>query len=159
MPNKKRKVLQYRKAVISDKSQTLYSLLLQALQKLPLPADRSLETAKGEDSFRLINNHKPTEKMIFGEFVCYEKGTSQPIFSRDVVLEGTHFPVKYLQMKDVPKEFSGKDADFVNSVLYFAVFRNHVILAPTQQIELFNLKNIFHGCLECKAVFLLPECL
>ena len=94
MPNKKRKVLQYRKAVISDKSQTLYSLLLQALQKLPLPADRSLETAKGEDSFRLINNHKPTEKMIFGEFVCYEKGTSQPILSRDVVLEGTHFPVQ-----------------------------------------------------------------
>lgn len=136
MPNKKRKVLQYRKAVISDKSQTLYSLLLQALQKLPLPADRSLETAKGEDSFRLINNHKPTEKMIFGEFVCYEKGTSQPILSRDVVLEGTHFPVKHLQMKDVPKEFSGKDADFVNSVLYFAVFRNHVILAPTQQIRI-----------------------
>lgn len=136
MPNKKRKTLQYRKAIISDKSQTLYSLLLQALQKLPQPADRSLETAKGDDSFRLINDHKPSGNMIFGEFVCYEKGTSQPILSRDVVLEGTHFPVKYLRMKDVPKEFSGKDADFVNSVLYFAVFRNHVILAPTQQIRI-----------------------
>lgn len=136
MPNKKRKTLQYRKAVISDKSQTLYSLLFKALRQLARPHERSEEIGKGDDFFRLINEYNINESMIFGEFVVYEKGASQPILSRDEEVGGTHFQVKFLSMKDVPKEFSGNEADFVNSILYFAVFKNHLILAPSQQVRI-----------------------
>lgn len=106
MTAKKTKTLQYRKVDISDKSKNLYSLLLEALRKLTGPQERSEEIGKDTDLFRLINQYHSTQKLIFGEFLVYEKGASQPILSKDEKIGATHFPVKYIQIKDVSEDFS-----------------------------------------------------
>lgn len=131
----KSKTLNYRKAEITDESKTLHSLLVEAMRRLPKPEDRSEELGK-EEVYRLINQFKHTEQLFFGQFVLYEKDASQPILSRNVAGNSSYYPLKYLSMKDVPKEFSGRGADFVNSILYFAVYGNHVILAPSQQVTI-----------------------
>ncbi|ELB7529521.1 hypothetical protein ACFD7L_003442 [Vibrio vulnificus] len=128
----KSKMLHYRYASIEnyDGVDSLSTMLKKAFSKLDLVIDRYQEIK--EDSFDddsddvrkaklFINNAMPMYDIIFGDFMRYADGTNKSIVTIDN-------NAKYLKLEMIAPSRSkdGKRREFLDSILYFGVFKNHV---------------------------------
>lgn len=120
----KPKRLHYRKAVfLGGKAQNLQNLLIAALNKLAQVQLRRQPTSPGSSEYRLINDHTVQVAMIFGDFFTYEAGVNK----LQVAVDPTA-PALDVQ-KVAPKQtHPHKRSEFLDNLLFFACFNNHVVL-------------------------------
>lgn len=133
MVDKKRrpKTIVYKQAQLKTGTATLQDCLDAALIKRALPAHR-LESLDGDGGAekRFINSFIKQKGMLFGQVLLYETGKDQTIVIVDE--NSKEYPVESLSL---PKRRDGKDQEVLESVLYFGVLDNHVILAQSQALK------------------------
>ncbi|GAB2507301.1 hypothetical protein [Microbulbifer agarilyticus] len=143
----KSKAIHYKRVSVGTETDTLQDLLWRAIQPGG-PAERA--SARSEqpnpdgDSFRLINHHKEYGDMLFGQLVYFEEGAAQPFLSMDD--KATHYDIGALTSKELPKgkgEKGGKAnpevlerrKEFLNSILYFGVWENHMVVIQSAALK------------------------
>lgn len=142
----KSKTLHYRYASIQnyDGLDTLEALLRQAFKKLDLvidryqevnedPYDENIDTARKVNLF--INNGMFLYDMMYGDLMRYADGTNKSIVTVDS-------QAKSLKLEMIAPSASedGKRREFLDSILYFGAFKNHLAIIQstilrTQELE------------------------
>ncbi|TOE86287.1 hypothetical protein CGJ34_03590 [Vibrio parahaemolyticus] len=130
----KTKTLHYRYASIDnyDGVYTLSELLKQAFSKLGLVKDRYQEVNEDPyddetDDIRkvklFVNNFVPMFDIQFGDLMRYADGTNKSIVTIDN-------SARYLKLEMIAPTASddGKRREFLDSILYFGAFKNHVAI-------------------------------
>jgi len=127
---KKKKTIYYKKAEFNPNGANLQILLEKALIKANKIQDR-IETVDVHGTvIRLINSSKKQGGIFFGQFIMFEPGKDQNVI---VIDEDTQeYPVEFWQL---PKKEDGKKRELLESVLYFAIFENHVVLVQSRSLR------------------------
>lgn len=121
----RRKRLQYRKAVFLKSKGDLEHLVSSALRKLHMVADRQQEL--GEQDRRLINGHARRLQMEFGDLITYELGANKLLVALD-----TQVPSLNVKQIAPPVTEVGKRNEFLDSILYYGILDNHVVMLQSQ---------------------------
>lgn len=120
MENESKKLIY--KLVEGVNGQTLQTLLKNALQHFPLPANR-IETLGTDGShIRFVNVHREHHKITIGIFHRVTKGAGQYVI--EMADSRKDWPVELVTAKSDEK----KNREFVEGTLFFAVWKNHIVL-------------------------------
>ncbi|MDF2401649.1 hypothetical protein [Aeromonas sp. 5HA1] len=144
---KKNKTIHYKRAVISHTSSSLQELLEAAL--LEKESDVFNATKRKEyinsdsDYCRLINRKQKFNGIFFGQLVLWEPGKSQTYIKLDESSESYDIePMSSDDIKDAKEsEIAQKiQKEFINSILYFGVFDNHVVVLQSASLRVRELE-------------------
>lgn len=125
------KRLGYREAVFSSGDKTLQSMLEEVLSHTTV-ADRQESLNQYEKTFRLINSHRLYSDMLFCQMLLVDPGANQPVLIYEEGKEG--FQIDAVSTKELTQEKLKQNSDFVNSMLYFGVKGNEVVVMASQAI-------------------------
>lgn len=140
---KKRKSIHYKLASITDQSLTLQELLTIALSEdqETHTASKRMEQINPDDeaASRLINRFKLKHQgMLFGQLVRFEAGRSQVLMTLD--LDAESYSVDTITSDSVlndnqdEKERDRRRREFIDSILYFGVLDNHLVVMQSQAL-------------------------
>lgn len=118
------KKIYYRKAHITDCKRSLQELLKEAL-KNTTANDRQERLNEDEKTFRLINKHEEYRGTTFCQMLLVDPGASQAVLTYNTIADS--YAIEGLSTQDLSKT----NSDFVNSILYFGVKNNEVIIMPS----------------------------
>lgn len=153
MRTSKRKTISYKKASFSNKSShTLQELLQKALslnKKVGQRKEPLLDNDPDSEIYRLINCSRSQLGMVFGNLILYTKGQNIPLITLDE--DADEYEVEQI----VPTENKGKKREFLNSILYFAIKENHVVLLQSLSLKARDFENYLNWFLS--KVSILPE--
>jgi hypothetical protein len=132
------KTVHYRgaKLVAGPKGRDLQSLLSQALRKRRKVGER-LDTLTGDEAtHQFINRFSEQQSFLFGSLVLYADGTNKLTVLVDLDSEE-------ISPQEVapPQSKSGKRSEFLDSILYFAVHQNHVIVLQSSALRIKNFES------------------
>lgn len=122
------KKIYYREAYINDCQRTLQDLLSEAL-KSTTPNDRQEKLNEDEKTFRLINKHEKYRGTTFCQMLLVDPGASQAVLTSNT--QADSYAIEGLSTKDLYKN----NSDFVNSILYFGVKNNEIVIMPTHALN------------------------
>lgn len=125
----KPKTLHYRRAQFLTPTRTLEELLSAALRVNSLVANR-VETVTTVGDCLLINHTTNHRGLLCGNLITYEHGTNKLFLTVDDTL--TAFPIAQVSP---PELASKKRTEFLDSILYFGVKGNHVILMQSNALK------------------------
>ena len=142
------KKIYYRKAQIKETELTLQEMLEKAMSLVNI-RERRESINMDEPIFRLINHHRSYRGMFIAQIVLIDPGASQPVVIYDD--EGKEeYSITAINPSELnSQEFRKKKRDFVNSMLYFGVKGNNVVVMPSQALNI--------RALECHLEWLLAE--
>jgi len=124
----KPKTLHYRRATFLQGNNDLQSVLKKALKKKKNVGQR-LENLSSEDhTHRFINRNRNQLGMLFGSLVVYAEGTNHPLVT--IETEKTELDIEQI----APPSKDGKRREFLDSILYFGVKGNHVLLVQSSAL-------------------------
>lgn len=131
MSDSKYKTLYYKKAIFEPaQTKTLQSMLTSALKKKQMVKDRFMTTGSGNDTHYFINENHSKDGMIFGSMCLFTEGAWQPI------VDVTSLNQETLPVSALPPDRSDKHVrEYIESMLFFGVFRNHVAVLQSQSIS------------------------
>ena len=132
------KKIVYRSASITNCESNLQELIETALQKTQVN-DRQQELNKYEKTFRSINRGWPYRGMLMCEMVLIDPGANQPVAIYNP-LEG-FYAINTISTQELNQENLRENSDFINSMLYFGVKKNEVVIMPSQAINIRALEN------------------
>lgn len=128
------KIIHYREASFFKESVlTLQELLESAVKQKPLAKNRFQVLSQLSDDVEereFINTYLERYGMFFGSFVRYEAGANKHTLTEDEL--ATEFSVEQLAPPDTT---DGKKRQFLDSILYFAVFGNHVVILQSSSLK------------------------
>lgn len=127
----------YRKAVFSDKDKTLQEFLSDALSMTNV-GNRQETFDPSETLFRLINTTKEYHDMLFCQMILVDSGASQPIVIYDDNLKS--FQIDAVFSTNLIKKRRKQKSDFVDSMLYFGVRENEVVVLASQALSIRSLE-------------------
>lgn len=132
----KPKTLHYRRAQFLTPTRTLEDLLSAALKVNSLVANR-IETVTAAGDCRLINHTTSHRGLLCGNLITYEHGTNKLFLTVDG--SQTAFPIAQVAPPELPNK---KRTEFLDSILYFGIKGNHVVLMQSsglkgKQLELY----------------------
>lgn len=124
----KDKTLHYRRAQFLKGTGNLQQLLRAALSKMAT-VDARLESVGGSaTNLRCINHHPVQLGMQFGDLLSFERGTNKLLLS-------TNTNVAALDVAQIaPPPIKGVPSEFLDSILYFGVQGNHVVLLQSNAL-------------------------
>lgn len=143
---KKRKSVHYKLATISNQTETLQSLLEQALSA-GSDAHRALRRMEytnpdDESVCRLINHHTIHQGMFFGQLVRFEAGRGQVLMTLDD--QASEYSIDTITSDAVAEdeepdhetdvEKVKRRREFIDSILYFGVLDNHIVVMQSQAL-------------------------
>ncbi|GAB3521373.1 hypothetical protein GCM10027342_17220 [Photobacterium alginatilyticum] len=154
----KYKMLHYRMAKIGNHktAATLQSLLTAALKSMPYVKDR-YQLVAAEDTSQhdedldqvkiFINHTSESFGILFGEVVRYSDGAYKSMVKVD---DGA----KHLTIEQVapPVAEDGKRREFLDSIMYFAVFENHVVIIQSSYLLIRDLEKHINWLLHSSSV-------
>lgn len=140
------KKVYYRKCVITECSETLQALVKKALS-LTEASDRQEKLNEEEEVFRLINQHSSCRGMTCCQMLLVDPGASQPVMVYDNIEGG--YKIDAVKTTELSNEELRRNSDFVNSMLYFGVKENELVIMPSQALTI--------RALEAYLVWLLGE--
>lgn len=146
----KRKQLHYRKAVFSQPSaKSLQDLLEEALSKLPKVVQRFQPRDDGTDDGwqSFINHHKGALGMQLGNLVLHAVDQSRHIIAIDETAEQLN-----IEHIAPPSLNDGKKRQFLESILYYGVMGNHVIILQSMSLKARDLENYLSWILRAAGV-------
>ncbi len=144
--DKKTKSVHYKLASISNQTETLQNLLERALAE-DSPAHialRRMEATNPDDESvcRLINHHTNHEGMFFGQLVRFEAGRGQVLMTFDD--QASEYSIDTITSdavaggEDAEKETNAEKVrrrrEFIDSILYFGVLDNHLVVMQSQAL-------------------------
>lgn len=125
----KTKALHYRYAHFLNGTGNLQNLLSRALKKLGLVEERLEFITQNRSEIRVINNHPVQVGMQFGNLVYFERGTNKILLSTDA-------KVAELDVAQIaPPALNGKPSEFLDSIMYFGVRGNHLVLLQSNALN------------------------
>jgi len=124
----KTKALLYKEARFLQNSGVLQQALIDALARRKCAVDRKRHI--GDDTTFQVINHTRSQKMLYGQFLMYSKG-SHPFL---VAYEDGAFEFE-LEEHKLPEKDDGKRREFLESIFYFAISGNHVVLAQSSALR------------------------
>ncbi|HDM8062437.1 hypothetical protein [Vibrio harveyi] len=140
-PEHKNKTLHYRYAEIRnyDGKMTLADMLNKALASLSLVKNRYQivnedshdPEEEGYNKSRLFVNNKAVRwNIVFGDLMRYSEGTNKSIVTIDDQAE-------HLEVDSIvpPHSSNGKKREFLDSILYFGAFKNHVAIIQSSVLR------------------------
>lgn len=147
------KSVSYKIAEISNgNGETLQTLLEKALDISKKAVDRFQDATHSEESKLFINNHSNQSSMICGTFCLFEKGKHQPVFEYDNTLNS--FPIDTIAPPEKDKAGLKKRQEFLESMLYFGIYENHVILVQSLSLRAITFENYLNRFLKDKTKLL-----
>lgn len=135
---KRKRTLHYKHAKLSQTSKTLQNLLEEHLDndKSQYFKVKNRQNFLTEDrkAVRFINSHnKYGGTLLLCQLVQFESGLSQ--LTIEVDDDAGAYPLNALNPKDIKKKNANTRAEFLDSVLYFGVLDNHVIVVSSQRLQ------------------------
>ncbi len=134
------KTIHYKRAVITNSQLTLQSLLKAAFDskgKATKAKQRREVLNPDDESCRLINHHKDYNGMLFGQLIFFEPGRSQVLITLDDDAE--YYEIDSITPDSIDKENEDEKIkirrEFIDSMLYFGVLDNHVVLVQSSSLR------------------------
>jgi hypothetical protein len=126
--NRTTKAIWYKHATIHGQKQTLQASLAAALSQKPLASDRLMGVENDIEQIG-INLFQIKGSMLFGQFLSFKPGMRQPL----ITLENgtTAFNLESIAAEQTD---DGKKREFLESIGYFGVVDNHVLLVQTKAL-------------------------
>ena len=143
----------YRSASITNCESTLQELLETAIQQTQVN-DRQQELNKYEKIFRSINKGWHYRGMLMCEMVLIDPGANQPVAVYNPS-EGI-YTINAISTQELNQEDLKENSDFINSILYFGVKENEVVIMPSQSINIRALENYLSWLL-CERLSITPN--
>lgn len=143
----KRKQLHYRKAsFLKPTGRPLQDLLEEALNKLTPVKKRfeSLTDVSSSDELwrRFINTHRAAMGMQFGNLMLYANEQNRAIISIDETADELN-----VEQIAPPVSNDGKRREFLDSILYYGIKSNHIILLQSMSLRARELELHFNWLL------------
>lgn len=132
------KKIVYRIASITNCDSDLQELLGKAIQATQVN-ERQQELNEYEKTFRTINQKWSYRGITMCEMVLIDPGASQPLAVYDES-KGV-YTIDAISTNELSQERLKRNSDFVNSMLYFGVKGNKVVIMPSQAINVRALEN------------------
>lgn len=132
------KKIVYRIASITNCDSDLQELLGKAIQATQVN-ERQQELNEYEKTFRTINQKWSYRGITMCEMVLIDPGASQPLAVYDES-KGV-YTIDAISTNELSQERLKRNSDFVNSMLYFGVKGNGVVIMPSQAINVRALEN------------------
>ncbi len=127
---RRRKSIQYKNAQFSATGTHLQAYLEAALSTVKKPGERVEFLDDKGTVRRVVNSSKSQNGMLFGQMIRYEPGKDQTVVVMDD--ESNEYPVEQIPLGESD---DGKKREVVESVLYFGILENHVILVQSQALK------------------------
>lgn len=154
MITKVRKKIYYRMATFEgvDASITLQSLLKKILESGV--GSRQQQLNPDEKTFRAINQHAECQGMTCCQVIQVDPNAYQPVMIYD---SGTpeEYRIDAVSTTELGREDLKSHSDFVNSMLYFGVKGNEVVVMPSSALTMLSLERYLGWLLFDKK--LIPE--
>lgn len=132
------KKIVYRIASITNCDSDLQELLGKAIQATQVN-ERQQELNEYEKTFRTINQKWSYRGITMCEMVLIDPGASQPLAVYDES-KGV-YTIDAISTNELSQERLKRNSDFVNSMLYFGVKGDEVVIMPSQAINVRALEN------------------
>ena len=132
------KKIVYRIASITNCDSDLQELLGKAIQATQVN-ERQQELNEYEKTFRTINQKWSYRGITMCEMVLIDPGASQPLAVYDES-KGV-YTIDAISTNELSQERLKRNSDFVNSMLYFGVKGNEIVIMPSQAINVRALEN------------------
>lgn len=147
----KRKLLHYRRAqFFQPVSKTLQSLLAEALDKLNCVDNRferidenTKDEVEDTGFKRFINTHRSNLGMEFGNLVLYADGVNKQTLTIDKSVD--ELDIEQMAPPETP---DGKRREFLESILYYGIKNNHVVLLQSMALKSRELESYLNWLLK-----------
>lgn len=148
-----RKTIQYKQVIITGGHATLQDMLTSVLvapAETSKAAKRREQINQDDDSFRVINHNKIHSGMFFGQLIFLEPGKSKGLITIDddaefynieAITPSSLSNIGGADMQDTMKK--QKQKEFIESLLYFGVFDNHLVMVQSQALRSQDLETHF----------------
>ena len=123
------RVLHYKRATFLHDGQDLQSLLAAALRRRQTVGDRMEELHPEERTKRFINSYRSQMGMLFGNLLIYSPDRNQALLT--VSPDASELDVRQV----APPEIGGQRTEFLQSILYFGVRDNHVVVLQSAALR------------------------
>ncbi|EGZ6858253.1 hypothetical protein SNN68_003834 [Cronobacter sakazakii] len=149
----RQKTIHYKRAAISHCSSDLQSILESIISidgTVPKVGMRreQISASNTQSSYRVINKSNTFKTILFGELILFEKGRSQALMtiSEDVPF----YDINAITSEQIKLEADGKISEedklkikreFIDSILYFGVLDNHVMVVQSSSLRTKDLEN------------------
>lgn len=142
----RKKTIHYKRAVIKNSQLTLQDLLEAAFnsQGKAAKAQQRREILNPDDeSCRLINHYENYGGMLFGQLIFFEPGRSQVLITLDD--NAQFYKIDSITSDLIDEKKSDEDKteeekikhqrEFIDSILYFGVLDNHVVIVQSPSLR------------------------
>lgn len=128
--------LQYRVARFHNLKGVLQPILSKALKAYDHPKDRLQPLDKEGTDHQLINYVSTQRGMLCGNMVIYSRGAAQLLMrTQEVKNAGDEASSYPLEAFDPPKAVGGARQEFLESILYFCISGNHILLMQARGLR------------------------
>lgn len=127
---RRRKTVHYKRVQFTNTGANLQEYLSLAFSSSKKPVDRVEFLDEKGSVRRVVNSTKSRSEMIFGQMIRFEPGRDQTVVVLDE--DSDEYPVEQIT---VPPRDDGKKREVIESVLYFGVLENHVILIQSAALK------------------------
>jgi hypothetical protein len=139
------KRLSYKRAIYMQGKSTLQTQLASAIAKAKTVGERKQIVNAAENTFMLLNSVRTKWSMLFGSMILYSRGRNQPLVTEDdSAIELT------VQQMAPGVDQSGARRDFVESLLFFGIKGNHVVVLQTAGLRARQFESHLNWLLETK---------
>ena len=117
------KNLSYKRAAYLQGNGDLQADLRKAINASKTVGSRKQIVNSAENTFLLLNSVRSRWSMLFGAMLLYSRGRNQPLVTEDDAAD----ELKIEQLAP-PPDRSGARRDFIESLLFFGIKGNHVVI-------------------------------
>ncbi len=137
----RRRKVYYKSVVMPSAKNNLQELLQLALQEgslVYLAKDRHQLINSSSKDFILLNHHTTYNGMLFGQLVFVEYDVTKTFLTLDETTQ--EYSIEPFDMAKIQGKTSGTKTEdlknqFINSILYFGVFENHLVLMQSPALK------------------------
>ena len=123
------RTLSYKRATFLNGTPDLQRLLTAALRRHRTVGERMEELHPEDRTRRFINTHRSQLGMLFGNLLIYSPNRNQALLT--VAPDAEELDVRQV----APPEVDGQRTEFLESILYFGVRGNHVVLLQSAALR------------------------
>ncbi|KCY49737.1 hypothetical protein J715_1518 [Acinetobacter baumannii 1571545] len=155
----RRRKVYYKSVVMPSAKNNLQELLQLALQEgslVYLAKDRHQLINSSSKDFILLNHHTTYNGMLFGQLVFVEYDVTKTFLTLDETTQ--EYSIEPFDMAKIQGKTSGTKTEdlknqFINSILYFGVFENHLVLMQSPALKANHLEDYLKWLLSNAGLF------
>lgn len=155
----RRRKVYYKSVVMPSAKNNLQELLQLALQEgstLYLAKNRHQLINSSSKDFILLNHHTTYNGMLFGQLVFVEYDVTKTFLTIDETTQEYSiepFDINKIQSKTKDSKTEELKNQFINSILYFGVFENHLVLMQSPSLKANHLEDYLKWLLSLAGLF------